>query len=105
MGMEMAHETEPAFKITPAGKELMRIVNITMLLKCVSKAVGSSVKDIEGEANDGRLNTLSLTLHPPSWRRHENVSSATHSWGSKGTIPKTLPRLIWLELSTCSLPA
>ncbi|KAI0138702.1 hypothetical protein F4776DRAFT_670564 [Hypoxylon sp. NC0597] len=40
MGMEMAHEIEAAFKITLPESELMEIVDMPGLMKCVQKAVG-----------------------------------------------------------------
>lgn len=40
MGMEMAHEIEGAFKITLPESELMEIVDMPGLMKCVQKAVG-----------------------------------------------------------------
>ncbi|KAI8635190.1 putative polyketide synthase [Xylariaceae sp. FL1651] len=42
MGMEMAHEIEGAFKITLPESELMEVIDIPSLLKCVQKAVGGS---------------------------------------------------------------
>ncbi|KAI1102926.1 hypothetical protein F4804DRAFT_353299 [Jackrogersella minutella] len=40
MGMEMAHEIEAAFKVTLPESELMEIVDMPSLIKCVQKAVG-----------------------------------------------------------------
>ena len=48
MGMEMAHEIETAFEISLPESELMEIVDMPGLIKCVSKAVnGSDVSDSE----------------------------------------------------------
>ncbi|KAI3324539.1 putative polyketide synthase [Xylariaceae sp. AK1471] len=47
MGMEMAHEIEGAFKITLPESELMEIIDIPSLIKCVEKAVGG------GASGDG----------------------------------------------------
>ncbi|KAI1187676.1 putative polyketide synthase [Nemania serpens] len=48
MGMEMAHEIEGAFKITLPESELMEIIDIPGLIKCVQKAVA-----IAGGSTDG----------------------------------------------------
>ncbi|THC94912.1 hypothetical protein EYZ11_005595 [Aspergillus tanneri] len=40
MGMEMAHEIEKAFTISLPESDLMEVVDIPSLLKCVQKAVG-----------------------------------------------------------------
>jgi acyl transferase domain-containing protein/thioester reductase-like protein/acyl carrier protein len=40
MGMEMAHEIEGAFKVTLPESDLMEIIDIPSLIKCVEKAVG-----------------------------------------------------------------
>ncbi|KAI1465201.1 uncharacterized protein F4812DRAFT_466638 [Daldinia caldariorum] len=46
MGMEMAHEIEAVFKVTLPENELIEIVDMPSLIKCVQKAVG---RDVAGE--------------------------------------------------------
>ncbi|GJN86551.1 type I iterative polyketide synthase [Purpureocillium lilacinum] len=53
MGMEMAHEIESAFKITLPQDELMEIIDMPGLIRCVQKAVGNPVdSDTEPDQDD-----------------------------------------------------
>lgn len=53
MGMEMAHEIEAAFKVTLPESELMGIVDMPGLIKCVQKAVGGdAASDISEQSED-----------------------------------------------------
>ncbi|KAJ6443315.1 polyketide synthase [Purpureocillium lavendulum] len=57
MGMEMAHEIESAFKVTLPQDELMEIIDMPGLIRCVQKAVGSPVDaepELEYEEPDAR---------------------------------------------------
>ncbi|KAL2802933.1 hypothetical protein BJX63DRAFT_437407 [Aspergillus granulosus] len=47
MGMEMAHEIEKAFTISLPESDLMDVVDMPSLIKCVQKAVGGDVESAE----------------------------------------------------------
>ncbi|KAI6085568.1 hypothetical protein F4821DRAFT_149184 [Hypoxylon rubiginosum] len=72
MGMEMAHEIEAAFKITLPESELMEIVDMPSLMKCVQKAVGGdamssdevSEQSSDDASSDSDDRTDSLSEYP-----------------------------------------
>ncbi|KAI0868188.1 putative polyketide synthase [Hypoxylon argillaceum] len=84
MGMEMAHEIEGAFKITLPESELMEIIDIPSLIKCVQKAVGVSGASVDGEdyTSDGEDSTS-----VKSDDRHSVVSSS-HGPSTGRTTPQ-----------------
>ncbi|KAI0845061.1 hypothetical protein F5Y00DRAFT_273309 [Daldinia vernicosa] len=52
MGMEMAHEIETAFKVSLPESELMEIVDMPGLMKCVQKAVGGDAVSETSEQSE-----------------------------------------------------
>ncbi|KAJ8113646.1 hypothetical protein ONZ43_g5111 [Nemania bipapillata] len=84
MGMEMAHEIEGAFKITLPESELMEIMDIPGLIKCVQKAVGASGASSDGEdyTSDGEDSTSGK-----SDDRHSVISSS-HGPSTGRTTPQ-----------------
>ncbi|KAI1378438.1 hypothetical protein F4677DRAFT_466143 [Hypoxylon crocopeplum] len=75
MGMEMAHEIEAAFKITLPESELMEIVDMPSLMKCVQKAVGEEASsgdeaseqsddDSSSNSDAGSYSTSESSVHP-----------------------------------------
>ncbi|KAI1123177.1 putative polyketide synthase [Nemania abortiva] len=84
MGMEMAHEIEGAFKITLPESELMEIIDMPGLIKCVQKAVGASGTSVDGGdyTSDGEDSTS-----VKSDDRH-TVASSSHGPSTGRTTPQ-----------------
>ncbi|KAI0109236.1 putative polyketide synthase [Nemania sp. FL0031] len=84
MGMEMAHEIESAFKITLPESELMEIIDMPGLIKCVQKAVGASGASVDGSdyTSDGEDSTS-----VKSDDRH-SVASLSHGPSTGRTTPQ-----------------
>ncbi|KAJ3556703.1 hypothetical protein NPX13_g10080 [Xylaria arbuscula] len=84
MGMEMAHEIEAAFKITLPEDELMEIIDMPSLIKCVQKAVGVA----GGTADDGDyMSDGEESSSGKSDDRHSIISS-THGPSTGRTTPR-----------------
>ncbi|KAI1170697.1 putative polyketide synthase [Nemania sp. FL0916] len=84
MGMEMAHEIEGAFKITLPESELMEIIDIPSLIKCVQKAVGVASGSSDGGdyASDGEESSSGK-----SDDRH-SIASSSHGASTGRTTPQ-----------------
>ncbi|KAJ2988141.1 hypothetical protein NUW58_g4130 [Xylaria curta] len=89
MGMEMAHEIEGAFKITLPESELMEIIDVPGLMKCVQKAVGVDGASIGGgnymsdgeESISGKSDTASSSHGPSTGRTTPQMESDLHFGG------------------------
>ncbi|KAI2615230.1 hypothetical protein GGR54DRAFT_650524 [Hypoxylon sp. NC1633] len=69
MGMEMAHEIEAAFKITLPESELVEIIDMPGLIKCVQKAVGGSATsgdEASEQSEDDSSNNSDVGSYSPS---------------------------------------
>ncbi|KAI0412771.1 putative polyketide synthase [Xylaria grammica] len=83
MGMEMAHEIEGVFKITLPESELMEIIDMPGLIKCVQKAVGASGHPADGEnytsdgeeSSSGKSDAASSSHGPSTGRTTPQVES------------------------------
>ncbi|KAJ8123649.1 hypothetical protein O1611_g9543 [Lasiodiplodia mahajangana] len=84
MGMEMAHEIEGAFKIMLPESELMEIIDIPGLIKCVQKAVGASSASVDGEdyTSDGEDSTSVKSDD------RQSVASSSHGPSTGRTTPQ-----------------
>ncbi|KAI1354706.1 putative polyketide synthase [Xylaria sp. FL0043] len=84
MGMEMAHEIEGTFKITLPESELMEIVDIPGLIKCVEKAVGVSGASVDGVdyASDGEESSSGKSDD------RQSVTSSSHGPSTGRTTPR-----------------
>ncbi|OTB20766.1 hypothetical protein K445DRAFT_18037 [Daldinia sp. EC12] len=61
MGMEMAHEIEKIFKVTLPESELVEIVDMPSLMRCVQKAVGGEAASETSEQNEDETSSDSDT--------------------------------------------
>ncbi|KAI0426200.1 putative polyketide synthase [Xylaria sp. FL1042] len=84
MGMEMAHEIEGTFKITLPETELMEIIDIPGLIKCVEKAVGVSGAPVDGGdyASDGEESSSGKSDD------RQSVTSSSHGPSTGRTTPR-----------------
>ncbi|KAI0964716.1 hypothetical protein F4678DRAFT_468269 [Xylaria arbuscula] len=84
MGMEMAHEIEGAFKIALPESELMEIIDIPSLIKCVQRAVGVEVAHVDGGgyASDGEESSSGKSDD------RQSVTSSSHGPSTGRTTPR-----------------
>ena len=84
MGMEMAHEIEGAFKITLPEEELMEIIDIPGLIKCVQKAVAvaSGASDDRDYISDGEESSSGKSDD------RQSIASSTHGPSTGRTTPR-----------------
>ncbi|KAI0535245.1 hypothetical protein GGR58DRAFT_479703 [Xylaria digitata] len=95
MGMEMAHEIEAAFKVTLPESELMEIIDIPGLIKCVQKAVGAGGNTVDGEnytsdgeeSSSGKSDTASSLHGPSTGRTTPQVESELDLSGGELKLP------------------
>lgn len=74
LGMEMAHEIEAAFDITLPTSELIEIIDMPGLMKCVQKAVGAGASGAHDHSEDAECDDLDT-----SDSRSDSHSSTTSS--------------------------
>ncbi|KAI1427790.1 putative polyketide synthase [Xylaria sp. FL1777] len=84
MGMEMAHEIEGAFNITLPEAELMEIIDIPGLIKCVQKAVGvnGALVDDGDYASDGEESSSGKSDD------RQSITSSSHGPSTGRTTPR-----------------
>lgn len=76
MGMEMAHEIEAVFKITLPESELMEIIDMPSLMKCVQNAVGGDAVSAN-EASEQSEDDASSESDSRSYSTSESLSHPT----------------------------
>ncbi|KAK5633281.1 hypothetical protein RRF57_008995 [Xylaria bambusicola] len=79
MGMEMAHEIEAAFKITLPEDELMEIIDMPGLIKCVQKA---------GAVDDGDYMSDGEESSSGKSDDRQSVTSSSHGPSTGRTTPR-----------------
>ncbi|EED12124.1 polyketide synthase, putative [Talaromyces stipitatus ATCC 10500] len=98
MGMEMAHEIEKAFTITLPESDLMEVVDMPSLIKCVQKAVGGGAVPVEDtteqsayESADSDDKSTDYTM--PSTPEEElcGVDKSMHEFLGKQNVELNLP--------------